>query len=188
MNAQPTPPRSDEEPFKTPELQACAKHPQVETRLTCTHCETPICPKCMVVCEVGMKCRKCTAKSSSHVVQAEARDFLFSGALAAALGFGAGYILYATGGVSWWMLFIAFGAGNFCGQLVHRCARYKLATPLIWSTVGCTLLGMALSPLGQTLLLLVNVPDAMGYGSIMPLISAGAFLSGIYANFQIFRR
>ena len=37
----------------------CARHPNVETALTCNHCGTPICPRCAVLTPVGYKCRDC---------------------------------------------------------------------------------------------------------------------------------
>lgn len=37
----------------------CARHPNVETALTCNRCGTPICPKCAVLTPVGYKCRDC---------------------------------------------------------------------------------------------------------------------------------
>jgi len=40
----------------------CARHPKVETDLFCARCETPVCPKCLVHAEVGVRCRKCGPK------------------------------------------------------------------------------------------------------------------------------
>ncbi len=37
----------------------CARHPRVDTLLTCVTCGTPICPDCMVETPVGMKCPDC---------------------------------------------------------------------------------------------------------------------------------
>ena len=43
----------------SPMMQRCARHPNVETGLTCVTCGTPICPDCMVETPGGMKCRSC---------------------------------------------------------------------------------------------------------------------------------
>ena len=37
----------------------CARHPKVETELTCGRCETPICPRCAVFTDVGARCPTC---------------------------------------------------------------------------------------------------------------------------------
>ncbi|MCC6484580.1 MAG: hypothetical protein IT209_07010 [Armatimonadetes bacterium] len=37
----------------------CARHPKVDTELTCTVCGTPICPDCAVPAAVGFKCPRC---------------------------------------------------------------------------------------------------------------------------------
>ncbi len=37
----------------------CAAHPDVETELRCSRCDTPICPRCMVQTPVGARCRTC---------------------------------------------------------------------------------------------------------------------------------
>lgn len=37
----------------------CAKHPDVETSVSCGRCETPVCVKCMVHTDVGVRCRNC---------------------------------------------------------------------------------------------------------------------------------
>ena len=37
----------------------CAFHPGVETGLTCSRCDRPICVRCMVQAPVGIRCREC---------------------------------------------------------------------------------------------------------------------------------
>jgi hypothetical protein len=44
----------------------CANHPKVETDLTCGRCEKPICTRCMVHMEVGIRCRECHPKPKEH--------------------------------------------------------------------------------------------------------------------------
>ncbi len=40
----------------------CARHPGVETGLRCGRCETPICPRCMVMTDVGARCPQCAPR------------------------------------------------------------------------------------------------------------------------------
>ena len=37
----------------------CEKHPKEETSLTCGRCEVPICVRCVVHSDVGIRCRNC---------------------------------------------------------------------------------------------------------------------------------
>jgi hypothetical protein len=43
----------------------CAKHPQTETFISCSKCDTPVCIDCMVTGPVGIRCRKCAQVNSS---------------------------------------------------------------------------------------------------------------------------
>ncbi len=45
------------------ETKYCEKHPKTETRLACSRCDKPICPRCMVETPVGMRCRECAKVS-----------------------------------------------------------------------------------------------------------------------------
>jgi hypothetical protein len=40
----------------------CARHPNTETQLSCGRCETPVCPKCLVHAEVGIRCQTCAPR------------------------------------------------------------------------------------------------------------------------------
>lgn len=37
----------------------CARHSDTETSLTCGRCETPVCVRCVVQTDVGIRCRTC---------------------------------------------------------------------------------------------------------------------------------
>ena len=41
------------------ETTNCAKHPDVPTNLSCSRCDTPVCPQCLVHAAVGIRCREC---------------------------------------------------------------------------------------------------------------------------------
>jgi len=38
----------------------CYRHPDVETRVSCSSCDRPICPDCMTPTPVGMRCPECS--------------------------------------------------------------------------------------------------------------------------------
>ncbi|HEX2914551.1 MAG TPA: B-box zinc finger protein [Chloroflexia bacterium] len=47
--------------YATEKVVYCARHPEVETGLRCGRCDTPICPRCMVHADVGIRCPDCAA-------------------------------------------------------------------------------------------------------------------------------
>ena len=45
-----------------PETLVCYRHPRTETAVTCSDCERPICPECMVFGPVGIRCPECAGR------------------------------------------------------------------------------------------------------------------------------
>ncbi len=121
------------------------KHSCGDSRLSCVECSEPVCPKCMIECPVGNRCRKCAAKTESHVIKVTpwvvARTMICS-ALAAYLftymsGFtGAGYF--------GWLL--AYGAGVVVGNLIHKVSGFKLGRAIVTTVTLGLLCGAALNP------------------------------------------
>ena len=46
----------------TEQALRCYRHPNVETYVSCSNCERPICTDCMVQTAVGIKCPECAGQ------------------------------------------------------------------------------------------------------------------------------
>ncbi len=113
--------------------------------MTCTDCEAIVCPRCMVECPVGNRCKKCAAKTESHVLKVTPlialRTFLGS-ALASYLF---SYISPFTGAwfYSW---IIVYFLGVILGGFLHKLAAYKLGGAIVSVVLAGIVAGAILNP------------------------------------------
>lgn len=126
-----------------PEMQ-CAKHPEVETALSCGRCATPICPACAVSGAVGMLCPSCGSSRSSHLYQVQPGRF----ALAAVLGLVAGTVVglglqQISGSFILFLFFVASAVGGGVGELILRITGRKRG-PKVEFLAGLSIVGGAL--------------------------------------------
>lgn len=167
----------------------CANHPHTETRLACSYCDTPICTKCMVVCEVGIKCKKCTGKMKSHILQVSWKELAIAGgaSLVSGMLFGNIYPFMAFG-MFILQYILCFLIGQGCGHLVHRLVKYKLGVNLSVAMFIGAAIGLALSPFQETLMLMVDYATT-GQGELYmdDLIKITLFMLGMLQIFN-FRR
>jgi hypothetical protein len=109
----------------------CARHPNVETELTCGRCETPICPRCAVFTDVGARCPACAP--ARKLPQFEIGPLYIVRGAAAALAASAG--LGAVWGLLGSLFFFALllvGAlvGYLVAEAVSAATNRKSGTPL----------------------------------------------------------
>ena len=142
----------------------CARHPNIETGLACGRCETPICPKCAVMTDVGARCPSCAP--IRKLPQFEVGPiWLLRGGIAALLSgatLGAVWRVLLPGSAGFLSLLVAFGLGYAIAEAVSWATNRKAGPPLQIEAA----IGVALAYLTHNLLLghpAVPTNDLWGY-------------------------
>lgn len=159
----------------------CARHPEVETALRCSRCDTPICPKCMIQTPVGARCPACARIARSPVYTVKGQYLL----RAIAAGVGGGFVMgtiwgfasqnfveIAYGGI-FMSLLLGVGLGYVFTRLMEFATRRKRG-PVV---VACAMGGIVLA----TLIQVGMVGGTLLLGSV---IAAGV---GLYFSYQNLR-
>lgn len=105
------------------EVRRCARHPDVETGLSCNQCGTPICPRCMVQTPVGARCPDCARLRRLPTFDVRPQDY--AKAVGAALGVAAGFgflwsLLPIRGATLLFALFVGLAAGEAIARVTNR--------------------------------------------------------------------
>ncbi|MGE0598485.1 MAG: J domain-containing protein [Dehalococcoidia bacterium] len=159
----------------------CARDPEVETALRCSRCDTPICPKCMVMTPVGARCRDCAriARSPVYTVTGASLARAVGAAVVGGTGMGLiwGFASQNIVGVQYGGIFMSLILGVALGYAFTRIM--ELATnrkrgPVV---VGCAMGGIAMA----TGIQVIMVGGTVFIGSI---IAAGVGLYFAYQNLR----
>ncbi len=110
----------------------CARHPKVETELTCGRCETPICPRCAVFTDVGARCPTCAPARKLPQFEVGPVYLLRAAGAALAVGVGLGAVWGALlpRRVTFFELFLAAFIGYLIAAAVSAATNRKSGPPL----------------------------------------------------------
>jgi hypothetical protein len=126
-----------------PLVVKCAAHPEVETALRCGRCDTPICPRCLVMTPVGARCRSCAQLRKSPLYDVSPTYYLR--AVAAGLGVAA-LGAYVLPFIPFFQFFGMLLLGAAVGEAVTRAANRKRGTGLAVVAVVTLVAGAFLVP------------------------------------------
>jgi hypothetical protein len=102
-------------------IPRCVNHPDVETRLSCTSCDAPICTRCMRPAAVGQKCPSCARQPRSALAVGKPEHYLKGG--------GAGLVVAVAGGL---LLSIALGRVGFGGIILPALLGFGVGRAVRW--------------------------------------------------------
>lgn len=110
----------------------CARHPKVETGLTCGRCETPICPQCAVFTDVGARCPTCAPARKLPQFEVGPLYALRGGGAAIAAGGALGGVWGALlpEGFGFFALLLAAGLGYLVAEAVSVATNRKTGPTL----------------------------------------------------------
>ena len=126
-----------------PTTTTCARHPGTETRLHCSQCGTPICPRCSVETPVGQKCPDCARQKRTAVRQGRPRQYAKAAGAGVVVAAGAGFLLPLLWGIPLVGFFASFGAGLAVAEAVRWGAEGNQNPPFRNLAVGLALLSVA---------------------------------------------
>jgi hypothetical protein len=76
-----------------PTVVRCAADPSVETALRCGRCDTPICPRCLVMTPVGARCRGCARLRAHPLYDVRPLQYLRGAGAGLAVALVGGFVL-----------------------------------------------------------------------------------------------
>ena len=163
-------------------MPRCVFHPEVETGLSCSRCDRPICVHCMVQAPVGIRCRECASVQKLPTFDVQPSFYMrgiLAGATAAILaGLIWGFILqmapqaYLAG-------LLSLLVGYVVGESISLATNRKRGTGLAVLAVCCVTLSVC-----AAWMVYDGIFDVLlRRGSFVPLLLLG--LSGYIAVYRV---
>jgi hypothetical protein len=155
----------------------CAKHPSVETYLRCGRCDTPICPRCLIMTPVGARCRDCARLRKLPMFDVRPIHYLRglgAGTGAAMLG---AILLAFLPGRGFFGLILTLALGFVVGEATSAAANRKRGTWLAAVAALAVPLGMIL---GQMVVLLLFAGGRPGDVAAAFFVSARGLVGGTW--------
>lgn len=153
----------------------CKRHPAERTRLSCSSCGDPVCPRCAVPGPVGQKCPACAKQERAARAQGKPRQYAKGSAAGtlAAVGVAIGLrVIAATVGFGF---IIGAGFGGYgIARAVHWGAERNAASPFRLIAFGLSLAAVQ----GAAL--------AMGVW-VLPGLWILAYLAAVYGAYVVYR-
>lgn len=120
----------------------CTYHPNVLTRLRCSKCGTPICPRCAVETPVGFRCPSCAAVRGLPTYQTSGTVLAKSIAIGAVIGLAVGVV---WGYFPDWSFYLALVLGFGVAEGMAWTANYKRGSDLQMAAILCVVIGLVVS-------------------------------------------
>lgn len=130
-------------------IDACYRHPKVETRLRCSRCEKYICTQCAHRSVVGYKCPTCIRTIQNNFFNGKWWDYGLAGLIALPLSLLAAFIFtFVIGRMGWFSWYLAFAAAPFTTGIITEAVRWgvgkRRSRYLARVVVGCFILATVL--------------------------------------------
>lgn len=134
---------TDPEPFPTTSGDLrCSYHPSVETRLRCSRCGKPICPRCGVRTPVGLRCPDCAGvrglPTYATTPSVLGKAAFYSAPIALLIGFVWGF--FPT-----WQFYLALALGFGVAETMARAANGKRGRDLQFLAMALVAIGLLVS-------------------------------------------
>jgi hypothetical protein len=126
-----------------PQVVPCPADPEVETSLRCGRCDTPICPRCLIITPVGARCRACARLRRNPLYDVSPLYYLRAIGAGLAVALVCGFVVPF---IPFFGLFALMILGWLTGSAVAAAANYKRGTGLVVVAVVTTVLGAVGAP------------------------------------------
>ena len=159
----------------------CATHPDVETGLRCGRCDTPICPRCLIMTPVGARCRGCARLRAHPVYDVRPVHYLRAVGAGLAVALAGGFVVPF---VPFFQVFGLLVLGWLTGEAVTAAANRKRGTGLAVVAAVATVVGAVGAP---AILTAANLPPSLPLAARLTaaLVAASAQLFSLWGLFVL---